>query len=56
MSIIANNEDLGGKSKTKNMEQRRTKGFVTHDDVIRLSKLQNDLFPDYDFLKRCLDA
>ena len=29
---------------------------MTHSDIIRLSKLQNDLFPDYDFLKRCLDA
>ena len=24
--------------------------------MIRLTKLQNELFPDYDFLKKCLDA
>lgn len=56
MSINANKEDLGEPSKMKNVEQRRTKGFITHEDVIRLSKLQNDLFPDYDYLKRCLNA
>ena len=39
----------------KNVKQRRTKGFITHEDVIRISKLQEELFPDYDFLKLCLD-
>ena len=56
MKIVANKEDMGEPAKVKNMEQRRTRGFVTHEDIIRLSKLQNELFPDYDFLKRCLDA
>jgi len=56
MKIIANKEDMGEPAKVKNMEQRRTKGFVTHEDIIRLNKLQNDLFPDYDFLKRCINA
>ena len=39
----------------RNLEQKPTKGYITHDDVIRLSKLQNEFFPDYDFLQRCLD-
>ena len=34
----------------KNVEQKPTKGYITHEDVIRLSKLQNEFFPDYDFL------
>ena len=40
----------------KNVEKRRTNGFITHEDVIRLTKLQSELFPDYDFLNRCLEA
>jgi len=47
---------MGEPQKMKNVEQRRTKGFITHEDVIRLTKLQSELFPDYDFLNRCLEA
>ena len=56
MAIIKNKEDMGEAPKLKNVEQRPTKGYITHEDIIRLSKLQNDLFPDYDFLNRCLEA
>lgn len=40
----------------KNVEQRRMTGFVTHEDIIRMDKLKNELFPDYNFLNRCLEA
>lgn len=40
----------------KNVEQRRTKGAITHEDIMRAERLKNDLFPDYEFLNRLLGA
>ena len=40
----------------KNVEQRRTTGAITHADIMRIERLKNDIFPDYDFLNRVLEA
>ena len=56
MNIVKIKEGLGEPRKMKNVEQRKIKGFITNDDIIRLSKLQNEYFPDYDFLKKCVVA
>ena len=40
----------------KNVEMRKRRGFITHEDIIRLTKLQTDLFPDYAYLDRCIEA
>lgn len=47
---------MGESQKMKNVEIRKRKGFITHEDIIRLTRLQTDLFPDYEYLDRCLEA
>ena len=39
MTIIKNKEEMGEAPKLKNVDQRPTKGYITHNDIIRLSKL-----------------
>ena len=40
----------------KNVEQRKTTGHVTHNDIRRIERLKNEIFPDYNFLNRVIDA
>ena len=56
MNIIQNKQDLGETQRMKNVEQRRTTGAITHDDIMRIERLRNEVFPDYDFLNRVLEA
>lgn len=32
----------------KNVEIRKRKGFITHEDIIRLTRLKVDIFPEFD--------
>lgn len=55
-NIIQNKKDLGETQCMKNVEQRKTTGFITHEDIMRIERLKNELFPDYEFLNRVIDA
>ena len=55
-NIIQNKKDLGEMQCMKNVEQRKTTGFITHEDIMRIERLKNELFPDYEFLNRVIDA
>ena len=56
MNIIQNKQDLGKKQRMKNVDQRKTSGFITHDDIMRIERLRSDIFPDYGFLNKVLEA
>lgn len=56
MNIIQNKQDLGETQVMKNVEKRRMTGAITHDDIMRIERLKNDIFPDYIFLNKVLEA
>ena len=56
VKILLSKKEAGDRQKTKSVQQKRTKGYITHEDAMRMSKLKEELFPDYGFLKRCIDA
>ena len=40
----------------KNVEQRKTTGHIAHNDIMRIERLKNEIFPDYNYLNRVINA
>jgi len=55
-NIIKKKTEQGESQRMKNVDQHRTKGFISHEDIMRIERLKNEIFPDYNFLTRLLEA
>lgn len=56
VKILMKRQENGERQTAKSVSQKPTTGYITTNEAIRLTKLKDELFPDYGFLKRCLNA
>ena len=53
LAKIIKTKELAGQTQSfKKREKAQTSGFIQHEDLIRWSKLQSELFPDYTLLTK----